>query len=107
MWNSLIDSDPSAQIPTAWIAKEELGKLFALARTNTSRDQISSRLHVFYDWCASAEIDDLDHPGHHRGNVVANDRSIHLLRRHQRPHRRHQSPSEKHQALGVRVPQCN
>ena len=33
MWKSLIDSDPSAQILTAWIAKEELRKVLALART--------------------------------------------------------------------------
>jgi hypothetical protein len=73
MWNSLIDSDPSAQILTAWIAKDELRKLLTLARTDTSRDQIASRLHVFYDWCASAEIDELTTcgfrnaaNGHHR-----------------------------------------
>lgn len=36
MWNSLVDSDPSAQILTAWIAKEELRNLLALARTVTS-----------------------------------------------------------------------
>jgi transposase len=59
MWNSLIDSDPSAQILTAWIAKEQLRKLLALARTDTTRNQIASRLHAFYHWCASAEIDEL------------------------------------------------
>ena len=59
MWNSLIDSDPSAQILTAWIAKEELRKLLALARTDTGRDQIAARLYTFYDWCARADIDEL------------------------------------------------
>jgi transposase len=59
MWNSLIDSDPSARILTARIAKEELRKLLALARTDASRDQIASRLPVFYGWCACAEIDEL------------------------------------------------
>ena len=29
MWNGLIDNDPSGQILSAWIAKEELRKLLA------------------------------------------------------------------------------
>ena len=60
MWNSLIDSDPSAQILTAWIAKEELRALLALARTGAHRDEIRHRLGVFYHWCAAADIDELN-----------------------------------------------
>jgi transposase len=59
MWNALIDSDPSGQILTAWIAKEELRTLLALARTGASRDRIACQLWVFYDWCASTTIDEL------------------------------------------------
>jgi transposase len=59
MWNSLIDSDPSGQILAAWIAKEELRSLLALARTDASRDVIAAQLYVFYDWCASTTIDEL------------------------------------------------
>lgn len=59
MWNSLIDSDPSGQILAAWIAKEELRTLFALARTGASRDVIAAQLFVFYDWCASTTIEEL------------------------------------------------
>ncbi|HEY6425024.1 MAG TPA: ISL3 family transposase [Pseudonocardiaceae bacterium] len=59
MWNSLVDSDPSAQILTAWITKEELRNLLALARTAPHRDQLRERLYVFYDWCAAANIDEL------------------------------------------------
>jgi transposase len=59
MWNSLIDSDPSGQILAAWIAKEELRKLLALARTGASRDVIAARLYDFYHWCASTTIDEL------------------------------------------------
>lgn len=60
MWNSLIDADPSAQILTAWIAKEELRKLLSLARTGASPDQIRARLYTFYHWCAHADIDELN-----------------------------------------------
>jgi transposase len=59
MWNGLIDSDPSAQILSAWIAKEELRKLFALARTGPDRRQIAAQLDLFYTWCARADIDEL------------------------------------------------
>jgi hypothetical protein len=59
MWNALIESDPSGQILAAWIAKEELRTLLALARTNASRDVIAAQLFVFYDWCASTTIDEL------------------------------------------------
>ena len=31
MWNGCLDHDPSAQILTVWIAKEELRALFATA----------------------------------------------------------------------------
>ena len=59
LWNSLIDSDPSGQILAAWIAKEELRSLLALARTGASRQAIRDRLHVFHDWCASTAIGEL------------------------------------------------
>ncbi len=59
MWNSLIDADQSGQILTAWIAKEELRTLLALARTAAPRDVIAAQLYVFYSWCASTTIDEL------------------------------------------------
>jgi transposase len=60
MWNSLIDSDPTSQILTAWVAKEELRALLSLARTGAHFDQIRARLHTFYTWCADADIDELN-----------------------------------------------
>ena len=59
MWNGLIDSEPSGQVLTAWIAKEELRALLALARTHPDREQIARRLYSFYDWCARADLDEL------------------------------------------------
>jgi transposase len=47
------------EILAAWIAKEELRALLALARTSTSRHQISHRLWVFYHWCANTGITEL------------------------------------------------
>jgi transposase len=56
MWNALIDADESGQILTAWIAKEELRGLLALARTIPARDVIAARLFAFYAWCATTDI---------------------------------------------------
>ena len=56
MWNALIDADPSGQILTAWIAKEELRALLATARTGGHRHDISRQLYRFYNWCANADI---------------------------------------------------
>jgi transposase len=60
MWNRLIDlGRPGEQILTAWIAKEELRALLALARTGPTRHRISGRLHAFYQWCADSNIGEL------------------------------------------------
>jgi transposase len=59
MWNALVDSDPSNQILAAWIAKEELRSLLALARTTATRSDIDRKLFAFYDWCANTDIDEL------------------------------------------------
>ena len=60
MWNRLIDLDaPGEQILTAWIAKEELRALLAVARTHPTRHQISHRLFDFYRWCADSDIPEL------------------------------------------------
>lgn len=60
MWNRLIDlGQAGEEILAAWIAKEELRALLALARTGASRHQISNRLWAFYRWCADTDISEL------------------------------------------------
>jgi transposase len=59
MWNGCLDGDPTGQILTAWIAKEELRTLLATAREGGHRHQISHRLYRFYRWCADADIPEL------------------------------------------------
>ena len=60
MWNDLIDGDPSGQILTAWIAKEELRALLALASTGGQRHQVSHRLFRFHSWCADSKLPELE-----------------------------------------------
>ena len=60
MWNGLIEGDPSGQILTAWIAKEELRKLLATARTGGNRHDIAHRLFRFNSWCAGSGVPELE-----------------------------------------------
>jgi transposase len=59
MWNGCLDHDPSGQILTARIAKEELRALCAAAARGGHRDDIGQRLWAFYTWCADADIPEL------------------------------------------------
>jgi len=56
MWNSLIDTgDPGVQILQAYIVKEELRSLLALAGTNPQRHLIRTRLDSFYQHAAATD----------------------------------------------------
>lgn len=59
MWNGCVEHDPTGQILTAWIAKEELRALCALAAVGGDRESIRHRLWAFYSWCADADIPEL------------------------------------------------
>jgi transposase len=56
MWEQISSHEPTGQLLAAWIAKEELRCLLALARTRPARSQISAQLFRFYDWCARADV---------------------------------------------------
>jgi transposase len=59
MWNGCVDHDPTGQILSAWIAKEELRALCATAARGGQRHEIRERLWAFYRWCADADIPEL------------------------------------------------
>ncbi|MGI8433140.1 MAG: hypothetical protein ACR2LE_00110 [Nocardioidaceae bacterium] len=52
MSNDLSDGDPTGRVLTAWVAKEELRALLAIARTGGQRHYNSHRLHRFNSWYA-------------------------------------------------------
>ncbi|MFF3159897.1 transposase [Streptomyces sp. NPDC057910] len=57
MWNPLLDEGPLGQrLLTAWIAKESLRTLLALARTCADRQQVGHARWKFLTWCADADI---------------------------------------------------
>ena len=60
MWNGLIDNDPTGQILTTWIGKEELRKLLATAKTGGNRHDVAHRLFRFNSWCADSNVPELE-----------------------------------------------
>ena len=58
-WNGYVDHDPTGQILSSWIAKEELRVLCATAACGGHPGEIRDRLWVFYQWCADARIPEL------------------------------------------------
>jgi transposase len=57
MWNALLDEGQIGQmLLTAWIAKESLRSLLALARTGADRNQVGHARWKFLTWCADSDI---------------------------------------------------
>ncbi|MDX3067986.1 hypothetical protein PV518_38500 [Streptomyces sp. ND04-05B] len=57
MWNPLLDEEKIGQtLLTAWIAKESLRTLLALARTGADLHRTGQARYKFLTWCADAEI---------------------------------------------------
>ncbi|WP_369362608.1 transposase [Streptomyces sp. CG4] len=57
MWNALLGEGRIGQtLLTAWIAKENLRNLLALARTGADRNQVGYARWKFLTWCADSDI---------------------------------------------------
>ena len=59
MWNRICAEDPSAQILSAWIAKEELRTMLATVRVGGDAHLTRHRLHRFLAWCIDSHIPEL------------------------------------------------
>lgn len=59
MWNQIQAEDTSAQILTAWIAKEELPTLLSTVRVGGDPHLTRRRLHRFLTWCIDSQIPEL------------------------------------------------
>jgi transposase len=59
MWNRITEEDPSAQILSAWIAKEELRTLLSTVRAGGDPHLTRHRLHRFLAWCIDSQIPEL------------------------------------------------
>ena len=59
MWNGIVAEDPSAQILSAWIAKEELRTLLSTVRVGGDPHLTRHRLHRFLTWCIDSQIPEL------------------------------------------------
>jgi transposase len=56
LWSTMLTADPTLQLVAAWIAKEELRSLMAVARRDglTRPYEIRAALQRFYGWCAES-----------------------------------------------------
>ncbi|WND56260.1 ISL3 family transposase [Mycolicibacterium vanbaalenii] len=59
MWNAIVAEDPSSQILSAWIAKEELRTLLSTVRVGGDPHLTRHRLHRFLAWCIDSGIPEL------------------------------------------------
>jgi transposase len=59
MWNQIQAEDPSAQILSAWIAKEELRTLLSTVRVGGDPHLTRHRLHRFLTWFIDSQIPEL------------------------------------------------
>jgi transposase len=59
MWNQIQAEDTSAQILSAWIAKEELRTLLSTVRLGGDPHLTRHRLHRFLTWCIDSQIPEL------------------------------------------------
>jgi len=59
MWNTIYDEDPSAQILSAYIAKEELRTVLSTVRCGGDPHRTRHRLHRFLTWCIDSKIPEL------------------------------------------------
>lgn len=56
MWNALRANDPGNEVLAAYIVKEELRALLALARRPPDRHRLRHQLHRFYELCAEVNM---------------------------------------------------
>jgi len=59
MWNAIVDEDPTAQILSAYIAKEELRTLLSTVKSGGDPHLARHRLHTFLTWCIDSNIPEL------------------------------------------------
>ena len=59
MWNAITAEDDSAQILSAWIAKEELRTLLSTVHLSGDPHLTRHRLHRFLSWCIDSQIPEL------------------------------------------------
>ena len=105
MWNGCVDHDPTGQILSAWIAKEELRALCATRRRRRApRRDPGPALRVLPVVRRRADPR-ADHAGRDDRDLVAGDRGLPDHRAHERPNRGHEQADQTGETRRLRVPQ--
>ena len=105
MWNGCVDHDPTGQILSAWIAKEELRALCATAARGGHHDDIARGLYAFYGWCADARIPELITLAETIETWWPGDRGLPDHGPDERPNRGHEQVDQTGETLRLRVPE--
>ena len=103
MWNGLIDNDPTGQILTTWIGKEELRKLLATAKTGGNRHDVAHRLFRFNSWCADSNVPELERLAGTIENWWPEVLGFGADERHERRNRGHQPDRENRRTDRLRL----
>ena len=105
MWNGCVDHDPTGQILSAWIAKEELRALCATAaRGGHRRRDPPAALGVLPVVRRRADPR-ADHARRDDRDLVAGDRGVPHDRAHERPHRGHEPVDQAGETRRLRLPE--
>ncbi len=104
MWNTIYAEDPSAQILSAYIAKEELRTVLSTVRCGGRPPPHPPPAAPLPHLVHRLEHPRVDHPGQDRGRLVARDQRLRPDRDHQRPHRGLQPPRQNRQTRRLRIP---
>lgn len=106
MWNPLWAEGPIGQaLLVAWIAKENLRSLLALARTGPDRHRIGHAKWQFLTWCADSDLPEVRQLARTIDRWCGRDRSLPPHRHQQRQERRDQPRDQACRPLRLRLPQ--
>ena len=97
--------DPSAQILSAWIAKEELRTLLSTVRRGGDAHLTRHRLHRFLTWCIDSQIPELLTLAATIDTWWPEINAFVQHRHHQRPHRGLQPAGQAGQTRRLRIPE--
>ena len=105
MWNGCVDHDPTGQILSAWIAKEELRALCATAAAGGHRHEIRRAALGVLPVVRRRADPRADHARRDDRDVVAGDRGVPHDRADERPDRGHKPVDQAGETRRLRLPE--
>jgi hypothetical protein len=105
MWNGCVDHDPSGQILSAWIAKEELRALCATAARGRAPTRDPRPALGVLQMVRRRADPGTDHPRRDHRDLVAGDRGVPVDRAHERSNRGYEQVDQAGETRRLWVPE--